>query len=262
MAPMPSSQPSSEPSSQQPVQPSRAPSTTAAGLRFVHPGPARTTTVGEAYDVERQRVGRPWVGVCMVSSLDGSVTVGGTSGGLGNANDLEVLLTLRRLADVVIVGAGTARGEGYGAPQTGVRIGVVTNSADLDAGSDLFRSGAGFIITSESAELGHDVDTSIEVVRAGRTRVDLAEAIDRLDTVIPGARYVHAEGGPTLNAGLLADDLVDELDLTIAPLMVAGPGRRAAMSGAEIERRFELAHLLVDDEGYTFGRWVRRGRDA
>jgi riboflavin biosynthesis pyrimidine reductase len=235
------------------------------GLRRVHPAPMRATTVGEAYDVARQRSGRPWVGVCMVSSLDGSVTIGGTSGGLGNANDLEVLLTLRRLADVVIVGAGTARGEGYGAPQEGVRIGVVTNSADVDTSSDLFRSGAGFIITSEAADLGRlaRADRSgagVEVVRAGRTRVDLAEAIDRLDTVVPGVRYVHAEGGPTLNGGLLAGDLVDELDLTIAPLMVAGHASRVAMGDAEIERRFELAHLLVDDEGYTFGRWVRRGR--
>ncbi len=69
----------------------------------------------------------------MIASLDGAVAVDGTSGALGNANDREVLLTLRDLADVVLVGAGTASGEGYGPPRKpGLRIGVVTNSGQVD----------------------------------------------------------------------------------------------------------------------------------
>ncbi len=108
-------------------------------LRRLHPSPAGPTTPAEAYRGERPVAPprppgpRPWVGLCMIASLDGAVAVDGTSGALGNANDREVLLTLRDLADVVLVGAGTARGEGYGPPRTpGLRIGVVTNSGHVD----------------------------------------------------------------------------------------------------------------------------------
>ena len=83
----------------------------------------------------------------MIASLDGAVVVDGTSGGLGNANDRQVLLTMRDLADVIVVGAATARGEGYGPPRKrGQRIGVITNSGSVDLSTSLFTSGAGFVI--------------------------------------------------------------------------------------------------------------------
>lgn len=231
-------------------------------LRRVHPHPAGPVSIADAYSGERSPPpasgGRPWIGLCMISSLDGSATVDGTSGGLGNANDREILLTLRERADVVIVGAGTARGEGYGPPRSGVRIGVVTNSGRIDAGSELFRSGSGFVITSEATEIRDGIDT----VRAGSTVVDLAVALARLGDVVGDVGYVHAEGGPTLNNSLLELDLVDELALTIAPTMVGGSGPRVTGGTGEVTRHFDLAHLLVDDEGYTFGRWTRVDRSA
>jgi len=225
-------------------------------VRRLHPTPAQPITIAEAYSTERPRPGsRPWIGLCMVTSLDGSVSIDGTSGGLGNANDLDVLLTLRRLSDMVLVGAGTARGEGYGPPRTpGKRIGVVTNSGRVDLGTALFSSGAGFLIAPESAEIEGDV----QVLRAGSSMVDLAEAVRRLDEVLPSVRYVQAEGGPRLNTALLADDLIDELDLSISPRMVGGHGPRLTGGGPEFDRRFELAHLLADDDGFVFSRWVRR----
>ena len=191
----------------------------------------------------------------MVASLDGSVTIDGLSGGLGNANDLEVLLTLREYADAVIVGAGTVSGEEYGPPRLpGKRIGVVTNSGRIDADTPLFRSGAGFVITSERAE----VPAGVECLRAGTTRVDLAQAMARLSEVMPDVQYVQAEGGPTLNAAFTEADLIDELDLTVSPTMVGGDGLRLIAGAAERARRFELDQLLVDDEGLVFGRWLRR----
>lgn len=224
-------------------------------LHRLVPGPSAVTTVAEAYAVARPTLAeRPWVGVCMITSLDGSVVFNGTSGNLGNVNDVEVLLTLREVADVVIVGNTTARGEGYGAPASGVRIGVVTNSGRVDADSDLFRSGAGFVITHELA----DVPPGVEVLRAGHDELDLRLALAHLDRVVGSAHHVHAEGGPTLNGALHAAGLVDEFNLTTAPMMVAGRGSRAGVGDDEIERRFDLAHLLVDDDGYVFCRWVRR----
>ena len=109
----------------------------------------------------------------MVASLDGSTVVDGRSRGLSNPNDSEVVLTLRDLADVIVVGAGTARAEGYGPPRkAGQRVGVVSNSGRVDPSSALFTSGAGFLIVPEAAPA-----TTVDTLRAGTTSVDLALAI-------------------------------------------------------------------------------------
>ncbi|HEY3484652.1 MAG TPA: dihydrofolate reductase family protein [Ilumatobacteraceae bacterium] len=225
-------------------------------MRRVFPPPAEAVSIAEAYAVERPApAGRPWVGVCMVASLDGSSVVDGRSGALGNANDTTVLATLRQLADVVIVGAGTVRAEGYGAPKKpGLRIGVVTNTGAVDASSRLFTSGAGFFVVPE----GVDTPEGVDVVRAGHGRVDLPLALERLEQIVAGVRYVQAEGGPRLNGSLAEHDLIDELDLTISPRVVGGAGSRVVAGATDLDARFELAHLLVDDESFVFSRWVRR----
>lgn len=220
------------------------------------PQPRMPITIAEAYDRPRPpHPDRPWVGLSMVMSIDGSVALDGESGGLGNPNDLEVLLTLRRLSDVVIVGAGTVRGEGYGPPkQEGKRIGVVTNSGDVDLDRDLFTSGAGFVITSESA----DVDESrVDVLRAGADELDITLALTRLDEIVPGVRWVQAEGGPGFNGSLLDADVIDEIDVNISPNAVGGAGPRL-ITGADEERRgYALDQLLVDDAGFVFTRYLR-----
>jgi riboflavin biosynthesis pyrimidine reductase len=235
----------------------------APALRRLYPEPAGTTTPAEAYAAPRPRQSggagpRPWVSLCMIASLDGAVAVDGRSGPLGNATDREVLRSLRELADVVLVGAGTARGEGYGPPaKPGLRVGVVTNTGSVDLSSPLFASGAGFVIAPDAAP----VDSSaVDVLRAGSERVDLAFAVTQLRSIVPGIGAVQAEGGPTLNAGLLAADIVDELDLTISPRMVGSDSPRVVHGSAPVDARFALAHLLADDEGFVFGRWVRERR--
>jgi len=235
----------------------------ASQLRRLSPEPATDTTPREAYAAPRPAQSssagiRPWVSLCMIASLDGAIVVDGRSGPLGNATDREVLLSLREFADVVLVGAGTARGEGYGPPgKPGLRVGVVTNSGRVDLARPLFTSGAGFVIAPESA----DIDTTaVDVLRAGTDQVDLALALVRLASIVPDVRVVQAEGGPTLNAGLLAVDAVDELDLTISPRLVGGDSPRVVHGAPAVDARFELAHLLADAEGFVFGRWVRADR--
>ena len=191
----------------------------------------------------------------MVTSLDGSIAVEGVSGQLGNPNDLDVLLTLRSMADMILVGAGTVRQEGYGPPKKpGQRIGVVSNSADVDLDSDLFASGAGFVITNEAATID---ESRVDVLRSGRERVDTAGAVRRLHEIDPGVAYVQAEGGAGFNGSLLDADVIDELDLSISPNLVGGAGPRLTSGADERLRRFELAHLLADTEGFVFSRWTR-----
>lgn len=230
-------------------------------MQRLHPAPppgadATVRSIAAEYATRRDPHpdGRPWIGLCMIASLDGSIEVDGVSGGLSNDNDAEVLRALRQSADLVLVGAGTVRSEGYGAPaKAGQRIGVVTNSADVDVSTDLFTSGAGFLICPEVA-----VDRGVPTLRAGADRVDLPAAVRRLHEVVPGVAFVQAEGGAILNAALAAHDLIDELNLTVSPIIAGGNGPRlTAALPVELSSRFELAHLLADDDSFLFTRWIR-----
>jgi riboflavin biosynthesis pyrimidine reductase len=165
----------------------------------------------------------------MVSSLDGSIVFDGASAGLSSDNDTEVLLTLRRLADVIIVGAGTVRAEGYGAPKkAGQRIGVVTASGDVDVSSPLFTSGAGFLICTD--------DTPDRGVEAMRRRVPdrSRTGVDRLDELVPGVGVRAGRGWEPVERRAARAGLVDELHLTVSPQMVGGNG---AAAGRRARRR-------------------------
>jgi hypothetical protein len=88
-------------------------------LRRVVPSPTTDTTITEAYTVERRApTGRPWVALTMIASLDGAVAVGGTSGALGNANDRQLLLTMRDLADARGMGRPERQGSGSASSPT------------------------------------------------------------------------------------------------------------------------------------------------
>jgi riboflavin biosynthesis pyrimidine reductase len=197
----------------------------------------------------RRRGERPWVLLNMIASLDGGTVVAGRSGGLGGPADHDVFHLLRRLADVVLVGAATVRAEGYHRPKKpGQRIAVVTRSAELDWSSDLFRSDAAVVITVDEAP-----ELPVPTIRAGTGSVDLARGLAQLDTDV-----VLCEGGPLLNGQLLVGGLVDEICLTIAPTVLAGPSRRIATDPRETFAPMRLAHLLEADDGFLFCRYVRR----
>jgi riboflavin biosynthesis pyrimidine reductase len=184
----------------------------------------------------------------MVTSVDGTTVVDGRSGGLGSATDSAVLRALRASADVVIVGSTTAHAERYGPPRkSGQRVGVVTNTGRVDPSLPLFASGAGFLITTDSAPTH-----GLPAIRSGHATVNLEDALAQLD-----ADVVHAEGGPTLNAALHHADLVDEVNLTMAPRLIGGSGQRlTGTSPHETVRDLELTHVCSDN-GFLFLRYVR-----
>lgn len=217
-------------------------------MRRLFHTPTDRVTVREAYGVDRPRpAGRPWLGVCMVSSIDGSTVLDHNSRGLSSKTDQEVLLTLRDLADVLIVGAATVRIEGYGPPRkAGQRVGVVSRRGDVDTTAALFTSGAGFLILPEDAP-----PTSVDSVRAGLGEVDLVAAMSQLDV-----DFIQAEGGAVLNGALAAADLIDELNLTVSPMLVGGNGPRVTSGTTQLVRRMRLEHVLEDD-GYLFTRYLR-----
>jgi len=172
-----------------------------------------------------------------------------TSRALSSEADVAVLIGLRRIADVIVVGASTVRIEGYGRPsKEGQRVGVVSRTGEgIDYESELFTSGAGFVIVPESAS-----ELPVDTIRAGTTELDLHAALAQLD-----ADIVQAEGGAALNAALAAADLLDELNLTISPVISGGDGPRLTAGAPPLLHRMDLAHLCEDD-GFLFTRYLRR----
>lgn len=196
--------------------------------------------------------GMPWVRLNFVSSLDGAATVEGRSGALNDPWDLQVFETLRALADVVVVGAGTVRDEGYDAvflPEEHVRwrrengmsdhprLAIVTRSADLDPGSPPFdvagRKERPLVFTGETAEAAR-IDAlrdAAEVVQVPGDGVDPARMLAEL--YARGFEQVLSEGGPSLFGAMLEAGVVDELCLTLSPFIVGGNGSRIAVSATE-----------------------------
>lgn len=186
------------------------------------------------------------VEICMISTLDGAIDVNGRSRPLGGPADQAHLIALRRRAAVVLVGAGTARLEGYGPPsKEGLRIGVVTRTCDMDYSSPLFTSGAGFIVTTTSAP-----HVPVDSIRAGESEIDFASVIAQLPDGV-----IHVEGGPHLNAALLNADLVDAINLTFSSRLTGSRGPSLAHAPHEL-RRFSLANTEVRDN-LVFARYER-----
>jgi len=225
----------------------------------------------------------PWLRANMVASLDGAATLGGRSGGLSGGADQQVFALLRALADVIMVGAGTARVEGYRPvrPRTeGVRwawlregrppsppIAVVTRQLGLDLGSPLLASSPAhartIVITTEAAPPGRReaAAATADVIVAGRESVDIRAAVAAL--AARGHRQILTEGGPYLLSQIIEAGLLDELCLTISPLL-AGPGASRIVAGAgpagqaagDAGHALQLAHVLAED-GHLLCRYLR-----
>ena len=180
---------------------------------------------------------RPYVRANMITSLDGAATAGGRSGSLGGPGDRRVFQALRAAADVVLVGAATVRDEDYGTPRHPA-LAVITRG-ELERTPRLYPDGGPEPIVYS----GHG------------DSVDLREVLADLQR--RGLRRVLAEGGPGVLGALLAQDLVDELCLTVAPRVVGGHGGRI-VSGPDLATdRWKPAHALADDEGFLYTRWLR-----
>ncbi|WP_040780232.1 pyrimidine reductase family protein [Nocardia pneumoniae] len=227
------------------------------------------------------RLEAPWVRANFVSSIDGAATSGNLSEGLGTPADKMVFMLLRELADVIVVGAGTARAENYAGARTdpGRRrafhelgigghpdgapppIAVVTASAVLEPDARLLTETQvpPLIITTAAAPADRKrrlADAGAEVIEAGDIAVTPQALLRALHA--RGLLRVLTEGGPQLFGELLAADVVDELCLTTAPLLVGGAARRISLSAHEFRTRMTRAHVLLDDDGTMLTRWARR----
>jgi riboflavin biosynthesis pyrimidine reductase len=199
--------------------------------------------------------GRPSVRLNMIASADGATAAAGLSGGLGGAADRRLFSVLRSAADVVLVAGGTVRAENYG-PGT-VPIAVVSRSCSLDWRSPFFTA-ASFrpvvvTVTNAPAVKRAQAEEVADVVLAGIDDVDLRVALGALAE--RGARSVLAEGGPSINGQLAAAGILDELCLTVSPLLVGGDAKRILSGpGPTVPTPLKLCSLCEDD-GFLFLRF-------
>ena len=209
---------------------------------------------------------RPWVRTNFVSTLDGAATgVDGKSGTLGGETDTMVFALLRSLADVLVVGAGTARDEGYVDFEVDTdlrtRLGLspvptmALVSRSLGIPPALLVPGT-IIVTTADADPGTlaTLRETVEVIAEGHGEIDwtavLAAFADR------GWTRVLCEGGPSLHGELVRLDLVDELCLTIAPILASGDAPRIAHGHDAVHHTMTLGHA-VEADGGLLTRWVR-----
>lgn len=196
----------------------------------------------------------PWLRVNMVSSVDGAATgTSGKSGSINNAVDKRAFDLLRVLADAVLVGAGTARIEGYG-PLDRPLV-VVSRSGQVpEPLRDAPRGSVLMATCSVAAGLApaRDLLGAEQVLVLGSHRVDLGTLRERL--VERGLRNLLCEGGPHLLRDLLSADVVDELAATVVPRVVGGLGPRI-LDGPPIEAPLSL-HGLLESDGTLLARWL------
>jgi riboflavin biosynthesis pyrimidine reductase len=184
----------------------------------------------------------------------------------------------RRLSDAIVVGAGTIRAERYrpmvAKPEwqdaradaglaPAVQVVIVSGRLDLPWDEPLFSDSTlpVIVVTSESADTRQlaVANDHAQVWQIGATSVDLRAMVSALHE--RGLRRLVCEGGEALLDGLVREELVDEMDVTISPMLagagyLADPGAEARLPGTNDLSRFSLAHQFVEDE-FTFCRFVR-----
>lgn len=244
-------------------------------MEQIFPSPVDDVNVRALYESdERPSPAKlPWLMCNMITSIDGAIAIDGVSGGLGGPGDKAVFSAIRSVADVIIVGAGTAIAENYRRSQASEdiqqariergqsrlpQIAIISAGLSIDPTHRVFDPEfPPLVIThSQSPEPARNALAEVADVRiVGDDQVDLTSALMMLKA--DGANCVLLEGGPTLNGAFVDAGLVDEWCMTSSPTIVGGTGQRAVVSSRTgAGHAFQLARTLHDD-GFLFHRYVR-----
>ena len=212
----------------------------------------------------------------MVAGLDGTASVDGRVGALSTKPDQELFRRMRQIADIVLVGAETVRREGYGTVRLDERaqaqrrllgqspippLAVVSRSLAFDWGAKAFadapEDARTHVITCTAAdpERRAEAEEVAEVIVAGDDRVEPAAAMQALAEL--GHRVVLCEGGPNWLGELVAADRLDELCLSVAPLMGGDPLPVSVTPPGAGLAEFELKGVMAEDHT-LFLRYERR----
>jgi riboflavin biosynthesis pyrimidine reductase len=252
---------------------------TAGGVQFTVLGPTESIDDGRlsdfyAYPDDLQSC---WVRGNMIASLDGGATDDGKAGGLAGPGDRALFSLMRYAADVILVGAATVRVENYSGAQVPVAqrnarqrrgqaevppIAVVTRTGSLDPDALFFSRTEVPPLILTCADYFDDtrsrLGSAAEVINASGSEPDKADAATVLKILAErGLFRVLTEGGPLFLSLLIENNLLDELCLTVAPMLVGGLAPRVATGPGRVHTKMRRTHLLSDDEGYLYTRYVR-----
>jgi riboflavin biosynthesis pyrimidine reductase len=250
--------------------------TSASQIRRLWPDPSASALDDAALAAMYGRPPRPHLRVNFVSSVDGAVTLDGHSAGLSGPADKRVFGVLRMLCDALLVGAGTLRRERYRAVRLDAgrrswrrdnglpefpRLVVASRSLYLDPAQAAFADAPvrPLVLTTAKAVPPRGLTDVADVVPVGDDEVDVATLLPELSR--RGFDQVLCEGGPRLFGSLTAAGLVDELCLTVSPLL-AGPGpNRITLGLPGPTHPLRLAHVLTAEDVLML-RYVRASPHA
>jgi riboflavin biosynthesis pyrimidine reductase len=211
---------------------------------------------------------RPRLSLNFAVTADGSASLAdGKSGGIGGSGDLEVFRALRDRVDAVMAGTATIATEGYrricpvpGRRQQREQRGLAADPLAVT----LSRSG----VLPLDAPIFNDPDQSTIAFVPSGISGSITGGVEyvELEPVTPGAALGHlagigvasvlCEGGPRLMSALAAEDLIDDVFLTVSP-MLAGGGQ-GLTSGAPLETPTPLAlRHIAEHDGAMLIRWAR-----
>lgn len=251
-------------------------------LRRIHPDFALVTPEEATSGLglgDRAPEDRPYVALNMIATVDGAATVEGRTRALSDRADRAIFHGLRTQVDCVMVGAGTARIERYGRlardPEHRDRrvaegfepeplACIVSGRLDIPADLPLLQEPEARVLVATASERElPSAAASVAYLRSGAQggagRISLRPTLERLGSE-HGVRSVLCEGGPTLNRALLAEGLVDELLLSLAPKLRGGAPEITIVAGAPAEEPIELGlETCLESDGTLFLRYRLEG---
>lgn len=232
-----------------------------ASIDRLWPSPASSLTDEELLDQVAFPTDQTWLRMNFVSSLDGAATRAGRSAGLGDTADHRLFDLLRRPADVILLAAGTARTEGYGAMrledaaaswrvQQGLpphpALAVVSRSLNLDPASAIFTDAPVrplvYTVADADPARRRALRNVADVIDVGAVTVNAVEL--KRDLAYRGLPRIHCEGGPSLFGSFLAEHVIDALHLTVAPTLEAGSAKRITDDNRPTPTEMELVSVL------------------
>ena len=223
----------------------------------------------QSYEVARPaRADRPWVLLNLVLSADGHASVGGRVTQLTSPTDQRLFHHLRTLSDAILVGASTVRAEKYGPvritddvasrrvadgrPERPTLV-VVSRSLDLDlrAITDTGQSVVVLTCAASDEDRRARLAETADVIVVGDDIVDLRHGLAMLHE--RGAQVVLCEGGAVLNGELAQAELIDEVCVTVAPVLGGDPSTQSgALQHHLLQMELQHAHTV---DGNVFLRW-------
>ncbi|HEU4320493.1 MAG TPA: dihydrofolate reductase family protein [Acidimicrobiia bacterium] len=189
----------------------------------------------------RHKSDGPWVMANFVSTIDGAAVVDGGSTAINDADDKAMFAAIRAATEFIVVGAGTVRAEDYRPVVLDEDRQRVRVEAGMEPSPHLIIVSGSLSLDPEARVFG-DPDHRVTILSHDTAPDDkVAELSEVADVVQLGAvtatevvhylrlaRVVLVEGGPTLMGEFVRAGLIDEMALTVAPMLASGASPRIA----------------------------------